>query len=115
MLRKINVQNEFIESFNNACDYVEKNNLISDHHELQVKKNELEALTMKSEILIKTRYMPVYDVLVERFGDVTATFLLSKTYMRKLASDEVKFEDIPFPYRKELFKSIIQEKGIEAW
>lgn len=65
--------------------------------------------------IIRQKYSPVIDVIVERYGQITANYLLNKNTLTMLAKGELLFQDIPQSYRRELFSSIIQELGLDPW
>lgn len=67
------------------------------------------------ELALQQKFYPVHSVLVKRFGEYTANYLLSKTLMTKIVKKELTFDEIPFQYRRDLFKEIIAELHIESW
>ena len=62
--------------------------------------------------LVNEKYRPVHHEITTKYGENTAMYILNEKTMLELASKKITFDELPFNYRKELIRSIMNEKGI---
>eukprot|EP01041_Mallomonas_annulata_P003596 gene3596-7148_t len=118
IMRTPNVLKDFQDTLDQAETYAIKNNHIvpepsSQQKQLDKVKYEMQRLQLAN--IMKEKYDPVYNLLVERYGEFCARHILNKNTRINLAKQEMSLQDIPFEYRQELFKDIIHELKLEMW
>ena len=57
-------------------------------------------------------YRPIHSVMVERYGEFAASYILNEKTMTELMAGALKLDDLPYAYRKKLILSLADELGI---
>ena len=67
--------------------------------------------------LVNEKFRPVHLEIIEKYGENTAMYILNEKTMLELASKKITIDELPFTYRTELIRSIMNEKGItvQGW
>jgi len=116
-LQNDTVKDEFLNAFKNAKE--QANNLMlkkkKDTSFLSLDKRiELSNQRKLMDELVNKKYRPVHLEITQRYGENTAMYILNEKTMLELATQKITIDDLPYNYRKELIRSIINEKGITA-
>ena len=62
--------------------------------------------------LVEEKYRPILEKIAEQYGTFTAAYLLNEKTMTELASGRLKFEALPYLYRRNLIIETAKQLGI---
>jgi ribonuclease D len=63
--------------------------------------------------IVHETYRPIFNVLLERYGEFSAAYILSEKTMLELVAGKLQLSDLPYRYRAEIIQKIAVELGIQ--
>lgn len=114
-LQNDTVKNEFLLALNNAQEKAEALNLKKRKENSFLSLDERIELSNQRKLideLVNEKFRPVHHEITTKYGENTAMYILNEKTMLELASKKITIDELPFTYRTELIRSIMNEKGI---
>jgi ribonuclease D len=114
-LQNDTVKNEFLFALNAAQEKAEALNLKKRKENSFLTLDERIELSNQRKLmdeLVNEKFRPVHLEIIEKYGENTALYILNEKTMLELASKKITIDELPFTYRTELIRSIMNEKGI---